>query len=89
MIREVSIPRNCFRDNLPVNHDAVKFQLHAFCDASNTAFSCVIFLSCWYYDKVEVKFMKGKCRMVLTSQANWIISRKELEAAKICSELML
>ena len=33
--------------------------------------------------------MIGKCRVVLTSQANWIISRKELEAAKICSELML
>ena len=89
LIRKVSIPRNCFPGNLPFNHDAVKFQLHAFCDASNSAFSCVIFLRCWFNDRVEVKFMIGKCRVVLTSQANWIISRKELEAAKICNELML
>ena len=89
LIRKVSIPRNCFPDNLPFNHDAVKFQLHAFCDASNSAFSCVILLRCWFNDRVEIKFMIWKCRVVLTSQANWIISRKELEAAKICSELML
>ena len=31
----------------------------------------------------------GKCRVVLTSQSGWVISRKELEAARMCSELML
>ena len=30
----------------------------------------------------------GKSKVVLKNQGNWIISRKELEAAKLCSELM-
>ena len=89
LIRKASISRNWFPDNLSFNHDVVKFQLHAFCDASNSAFKCVIFSRWWYNDRAEVKFMIEKCRTVVTSQANWIISRKELEAAKICSELML
>ena len=35
-----------------------------------------------------MNFIMGKSRLVLTHQANWVVSRKELEAAKICSELM-
>ena len=33
--------------------------------------------------------MLGKSRLVLSNQSNWVISRKELEAAQICSELKL
>ena len=39
--------------------------------------------------KSEVSFILGKSRLVLTHQSNWVILRKELEAAKFCSELML
>ena len=33
--------------------------------------------------------MLGKSRLVLTQQTNWVISRKELEAAKMVTDLML
>ena len=36
-----------------------------------------------------MNFILGKSKLVLTHQANWVISRKKLEAAKLCSELML
>ena len=39
--------------------------------------------------KAAVSFVFGKSHVVLCHQSNWIISRKELEAAKMCSELML
>ena len=35
----------------------------------------------------QVAFVLGKSRLVLTHQANWVIARKELEAAKLCCEL--
>ena len=35
-----------------------------------------------------VAFIQGKSRVVLANQSGWVISRKELEAAVICSELM-
>ena len=40
-------------------------------------------------DRVAVSFIFGKSRVVLSHQSNWVISRKELEAAKLCSDLML
>ena len=39
--------------------------------------------------KPEVKFIRGKSKLVLSHQTNWIISREGLEAAKLCSELLL
>ena len=65
------------------------FQLHAFCDASNSAFCCVVYLRFVGYNKTVVKFLMGKSSGVLISQSGWVISRKELEAARMCSELML
>ena len=35
----------------------------------------------------QVAFVLSKSRLVLTHQANWIIARQELEAAKLCCEL--
>ena len=35
-----------------------------------------------------VAFIQRKTRVVLVNQTNWVISRKELEAAKLCAELM-
>ena len=39
--------------------------------------------------KAQVSFVIGKSKLVLTHQKGWVISRKELEAAKMLSELML
>ena len=88
LINDFSIPRNCLPD-LEFDFAVAKFQLHGFCDASDSAFSCVIYLRCLVIDKPSVSFVLGKSRVVLKQQANWIISRKELEAAKLCSDLML
>ena len=69
--------------------DNVSYQLHGFCDASNLAFVCVVYLGRQAYGLSEVGFLVGKARLVSTSQNGWIISRKELEAAKLCSEMIL
>ena len=36
-----------------------------------------------------MSFILEKLRVVLSHQQNWVISRKELEAAKLCSDLIL
>ena len=90
---ECSIPRCCFPD-APVRVDGecdgVVYQLHGFSDASNSAIACVVYLRrVDGGDKPSVAFIQGKSRVVLANQTGWVISRKELEAAKMCSELML
>ena len=75
-----SIPRYCF-GNEEINKNTcsqVKYQLHGFCDASNYALSCVVYLRWVVEDRPGVGF----------NQVNWIISRKELETAKLCAKLM-
>jgi len=88
-LHEFSIPRNCFSSNKLFIKESAVFQLHAFCNASNSAFGCVVYLRCLVNGEACVSFMLGKSSLVLAHQSNWIISRKELEAAKLCSELML
>ena len=56
---------------------------------SDTACCCIVYLRCCVAGKSKVSFLLGKCRLVRTHQSNWVISRKELEAAKFCSELVL
>ena len=51
--------------------------------------SAVIYLRQFVEGKAQVSFLMGKSRLVLSNQSNWMISRKELEAAKTCSELVL
>ena len=65
------------------------YQLHDFCDASDSAFSCVVYLRGFYAGKSIVNFVIGKSKLVLTPQKGWVISRKELEAAKLLSEALL
>ena len=65
------------------------YQLHGFCDASDLAFSCVIFLRSFCAGKAEVSLVVGKSKLVLTHQKRWIISRKEVEAAKLLGDLIL
>ena len=63
-------------------------QLHGFCDASNYALSCVVYLRRIVEDCSDVGFLMGKSKVILKNQVNWIILCKELEAAKLCAELM-
>ena len=63
------------------------YQLHGFCDASNLAFSYVVYLRRVVNSESQVAFFGGKSRLVLTHQASWVIGRKELEAAKLCCQL--
>ena len=86
---DVSISRCCFVDGLASeSSDGVEFQLHGFCDASDRALSCVIYLRHIVDGKNSLVFIQGKVKVVSMSQASWVISRKELEAAKMCAELM-
>ena len=85
-LNDFSISRNCFDDCGKTVNTAV-YQLHGFCDASNLAFSCVVYLRRVVNGESQVAFVLGKSRLVLTHQANWVIARKELEAAKLCCEL--
>ena len=87
LLDEFSIPHNCLRDCAP--RGTSSYQLHGFSDASNSAYSYVIYLRCWNAGNRKVSFVLRKSRLVLTHQVNWVISRKELEAAKLLSELVL
>ena len=33
-------------------------------------------------------FVQGKAKVILVNQTNWVISRKKLEAAEMCTKLM-
>ena len=87
LLEEFFIPRNCLPDN--GSKHAAAYQLHAFCDASNSAFCCVVYLRCLVEGKPIINFVLDKSKLVLTHQINWVISRKELAAAKLCCELTL
>ena len=89
LFQNYDISRNCFPDKMNFETDSAKFHLHGFCDAGNLAFCCVVYSRCIFDDRVKVKFILGKSRLVLTHQNNWVISRKELQSAKMCAEVML
>ena len=86
-LNDFSIPRHCFDIVEAVNAAAVN-QLHGFCDASNSALCCVVYLRQVVNGALQAVFVLGKSRLVLTHQANWVFSRKDLEAAKLCRELV-
>ena len=86
---DVSIPRYCFAGGCEFAcREGAEYQLHGFCDASNYAFSYVVYLRRLVNGRSCVAFVQGKVKVVLTTQTSWVISRKELEAAKMCGALM-
>ena len=88
-LSNLSLPRCCFSGRSKASDSSPIYQLHGFCDASNSAMSAVIYLRRIVEGDAQVSFLMAKCRLILSNQSKWVISRKELEAAKICSELML
>ena len=88
ILNEFCIPCNFRLEHTELKIDA-EYQLHGFCDASDSAFSCAIYLRGISAGKAQVSFVIGKSKLVLTHQKGWVISRKELVAAKMLSELML
>ena len=88
-LADVSIPSYCFAGGCEFAcREGAEYQLHRFCDASNYAFSCVVYLRRLVNGRSCVAFVQAKVKVVLTTQTSWVISRKELEAAKICGALM-
>ena len=88
ILKEFCIPRNFLLKHTELRNDA-EYQLHGFCDASDSAFSCAIYLRGVSPGKAHVSFVIRKPKLVLTHKKGWVISRKELEAAKMLSRLML
>ena len=88
ILNEFCIPRNFLLEHTELRNDA-EYQLHGFCDVSDSAFSCAIYLRGVSAAKAQVSFAIGKSKLVLTHQKGWVISRKELEAAKMLSELIV
>ena len=85
----LSIPRYCFLEGPVIEDDEdIAYQLNGFCDASIQALSWVVYLRRVINGRSYGAFVKGKAKVVLVNQTNWVISPKKLEAAKMCSKLM-
>ena len=80
---EFSVPR-CYIPDCSESgvNDKVMYQIHGFCDASNCALSRVVYLRRVVNGCSRVALDQAKSKVVLVGQANWVISRNELEAAR-------
>ena len=68
--------------------DVAKYQLHGFSDASNQAYSVVIYLRRLVNGLPTVSFVLGKCTVVQRHQSSWPIAKKELVAALNATKLI-
>ena len=89
MLKDFSLPRWYFLNaDLSSPDDNVEFQLHGFSDASNLAFSSVIYLRKLVNGIPAVSFVFDKCNIVLANQSSWPTARKELVAALHTAKLL-
>ena len=86
-LEDYSISHNLLLEGTEPVSGAV-YQLHGFCDASDSAYSCVVYLRGLHAGKSHINFVIGKSKLVLAHQKGWVISRRELEAAELLSQLM-
>ena len=67
----LSIPRCCFLEEPVIEDDEnAAYQLHGYCDASNQALSCVVYLRRIINGRSCVAFVQGKAKVVLVNQTN-------------------
>ena len=88
--RDISLSRWYFANATETEFGAgnATYELHAFSDASSEAYGSVVYLHRVVDGISCVSFVFGKSRIVLRSQQNWAIARKELVAAVTSVELM-
>ena len=67
MLDEFCIPCDCLLERNELRNGA-EYQLHGFCDALDSAFSCAIYLRGVSAGKAQVSFVIGKYKLVLTLQ---------------------
>ena len=89
LLEEFSMNRWYFLHYGPLKAvDVVKYQLHGFSNASNQAYSVVIYLPRLVNGLPAVSFVLGKCTVVQRHQSSWPIAKKELVAALNATKLM-
>ena len=64
-LEDYAITRNYLVERIKPMSD-VTYQLHGFCDASDSAFSCVVYLQGVHDGRLHVNFVIGKSKVVLT-----------------------
>ncbi|XP_075990248.1 uncharacterized protein LOC142985891 [Anticarsia gemmatalis] len=81
-INNVEIPRWLGYD------DTCRLELHGFCDASQKAYGCVIYIKVIKQNKVDIKLIVGKSRLV-PCKKEVSLPRLELCGALLLSEVMI
>ena len=88
-LKDFLLPRWYFLNaGLSSPDDNVEFQLHGFSDASNLAFSSVIYLRRLANGIPALSFVFSKCNIVLANQSSWPIATKELVAVSNTAKLL-
>ena len=70
-VTDLSHARDCFPGCETISCDKIVYQLHGFCNASNSAMSCVIYLRRIVNGASQVSFLLGKSRLELSNQSIW------------------
>ena len=81
-LNDISFDRYLFADQ----NNFVSIELHGYCDASKTAYSAVIYARTIYKDKMTVKFVSAKSKVVSNKALS--IPRIELLACLLLSKLV-